>query len=91
VRKVVDGEATYDLVAFLTCDPNAEVGAVHPKAMPVILTQPTEIEARLTALRPDARTIQGPSPDGALRIVAQREKQEPPAVSDARHTVLRLF
>ena len=24
--------------AFLTCEPNALVGAVHPKAMPVVLT-----------------------------------------------------
>lgn len=29
-----------DLFAFLTIEPNAEVGAVHPKAMPVILTKP---------------------------------------------------
>ncbi|MCJ2048113.1 SOS response-associated peptidase family protein, partial [Methylobacterium sp. J-070] len=38
VRKVKDGETTDDLYAFLTTEPNAEVGAVHPKAMPVILT-----------------------------------------------------
>jgi hypothetical protein len=35
VRKVKDGETTDDLYAFLTTEPNAEVGAVHPKAMPV--------------------------------------------------------
>jgi putative SOS response-associated peptidase YedK len=33
-----------DLFAFLTTTPNAEVGAVHPKAMPVILRIPHEIE-----------------------------------------------
>ena len=32
-----EGETTNDVFAFLTTDPNAEVGAVHPKAMPVIL------------------------------------------------------
>jgi len=36
VRKVKDGPTTDDLFAFLTCPPNAEVGAIHPKAMPVI-------------------------------------------------------
>jgi putative SOS response-associated peptidase YedK len=37
VRKVKEGETTNDLFAFLTTEPNAEVGAIHPKAMPVIL------------------------------------------------------
>ena len=49
VRKVKDGETTDDLFAFLTCPPNAEVAAVHPKAMPVILTTPDEIETWMTA------------------------------------------
>ena len=40
VRKVKEGETTNDLYAFLTTEPNAEVGAIHPKAMPVILTTP---------------------------------------------------
>ena len=38
VRKVKEGETTNDLFAFLTTEPNAVVGAIHPKAMPVILT-----------------------------------------------------
>jgi len=42
VRKIREGEVTADLYGFLTCDPNAEVGAIHPKAMPVILTEPTK-------------------------------------------------
>ena len=37
VRKVKEGETTNDLFGFLTTEPNAEVGAIHPKAMPVIL------------------------------------------------------
>ena len=40
VRKVKEGETTNDLYAFLTTEPNVEVGAIHPKAMPVILTTP---------------------------------------------------
>jgi putative SOS response-associated peptidase YedK len=41
---VREGETTNDLYAFLTTEPNAEVGAIHPKAMPVILTTPEEVE-----------------------------------------------
>src|SRR5665213_459194 len=36
VRKVKEGETTNDLFGFLTTEPNKEVGAIHPKAMPVI-------------------------------------------------------
>ena len=38
VRKVKEGPVTAELFGFLTSAPNAEVAAVHPKAMPVILT-----------------------------------------------------
>jgi putative SOS response-associated peptidase YedK len=31
----VEGE--HQLFGFLTCDPNTEVGPIHPRAMPVIL------------------------------------------------------
>lgn len=48
VRKVRTGLETIDLYGFLTITPNAEVGAVHPKAMPVILTTPDEVEDWLT-------------------------------------------
>src|SRR5471030_900781 len=44
VRKVKEGETTNDLFAFLTTEPNAVVSPIHPKAMPVILTSPEEIE-----------------------------------------------
>ncbi len=33
VRKLKEGEVTTDLFSFLTTEPNAEVGAIHPKAM----------------------------------------------------------
>jgi uncharacterized protein YbaA (DUF1428 family) len=54
VRKVKEGETTNDLYAFLTTEPNKEVGAIHPKAMPAILTTPEEIETWMTALIADA-------------------------------------
>ena len=43
-RKVKEGEVNADLYGFLTCEPNAEVAAVHPKAMPVILTTAEEMD-----------------------------------------------
>ena len=72
-RKVAEGEVTADLFGFLTTDANAEVGAVHPKAMPVILTREEELEAWMTAPWSEAAGLQRPLPDGALRIVAKAE------------------
>lgn len=69
VRKVKDGETVDDLFAFLTCPPNAEVGAVHPKAMPVILTATQEWETWLHAPIDTARALQRPLPDDALRLI----------------------
>lgn len=79
VRKVREGEVAADLFAFLTCEPNAEVGAIHPKAMPVVLTQPDELEQWMTAPPAEALTLQRPLPDGALTIVARGARQDPPA------------
>ena len=76
VRKLKEGEVTADLFAFLTCEPNAEVKALHPKAMPVILTTEEEIETWMTAPAEEALQLQRPLPDGSLKIVARGEKQD---------------
>ena len=78
-RKVAEGEVTCELFAFLTTEPNREVGAVHPKAMPVILTTVDETETWLAAPWPEASVLQRPLADGALAIVARGEKEDPPA------------
>jgi putative SOS response-associated peptidase YedK len=57
-------------------EPNAEVGAVHPKAMPVILTTPDEVETWMMAPPNEALTLQRPLPDGALKIVARGVKED---------------
>jgi putative SOS response-associated peptidase YedK len=54
-----------------------EVGAIHPKAMPVILTTPDEVETWMTAPADEALRLQRPLADGALRIVATGEKEDP--------------
>ncbi len=51
VRKLREGEITTDLFGFLTCPANSDVGLVHPKAMPVILTKLQEWHQWLTAPR----------------------------------------
>ena len=77
VRKIKEGEVTIDLFAFLTTDANAEVAAVHPKAMPVILRTEAEVEAWLTAPTSDALQLQRPLPDGTLTIVATGQRNDP--------------
>ena len=62
--------------AILTCEPNAEVAAVHPKAMPVILTTAAEIETWLTAPTLVALQLQRPLPGGSLKIVARGGKED---------------
>ena len=44
VRKAREGEVTVDCFGFLTTEANATVGAIHPKAMPVILTTPEDMD-----------------------------------------------
>lgn len=69
VRKIKTGLETLDLFAFLTTEPNAEVGAVHPKAMPVILTSSEEHEVWMRAPWKEARALQGSLADGALSAI----------------------
>ena len=68
-----------DLFAFLTTDPNDEIGAIHPKAMLVILAKPDEIEIWLTAPWTEASAMQRPLPDDALTIAARGDKKDAPA------------
>ena len=76
VRKVKEGETTNDLFAFLTMEANKLVGAIHPKAMPAILTTRDEIDIWMTAPIAEALKLQRPLADDALMIVARGEKED---------------
>lgn len=76
VRKVKEGEVTADLFAFLTCDPNAEVGKIHPKAMPVILRSLGEVDTWLASETLEALELQRPLEDGALQVVARGRRED---------------
>ena len=78
-RKFAEGEITCELFAFLTTNANAEVGAIHPKAMPVILTNADEVDTWLGAPWNEACGLQRPLPDGALTIVGRGQKKDGPA------------
>ena len=69
-------EGEHQLFGFLTTDANEEVGTIHPKAMPVILTMTDEVEAWLTLPVMEALQMQKPLRDGALKIVARGEKED---------------
>ena len=77
VRRKAEGPVTCDLFAFLTTEPNDVVRPVHPRAMPVILATPAEVETWLAAPWAEARQLQRPLPDGVLRIVARGAKEDP--------------
>jgi putative SOS response-associated peptidase YedK len=76
VRKVKEGETTNDIFAFLTTKPNNVVRAIHPKAMPVILTEREEINIWMNAPLEEALKLQRPLPDDALMIVGRGEKKD---------------
>ena len=71
-----EGETTNDIFAFLTTEPNKVVGAIHSKAMPVILTTREDIDIWMMAPPEEALKLQRPCPTMLCTIVARGEKKD---------------
>lgn len=86
VRKVSEGTTTNDLYGFLTIKANAEVGAIHDKAMPVILRTEEERDLWMSGTWADVQHLQRPLPDDSLVVVATGRRKDGPHLDSAAAT-----
>lgn len=76
-RKKKEGPVQADIFAFLTTEANAVVKPIHPKAMPVILRTPEELDVWVNAPAEEALQLQRPLPDTDLIVLDNNKKAEP--------------
>jgi putative SOS response-associated peptidase YedK len=73
-RKGLTGD--HHLYAFLTTDANEVVSPIHATAMPVLLTEPDEFDAWLSAPVEAALQLQRPLPVDKVAVVAKGLKSD---------------
>jgi putative SOS response-associated peptidase YedK len=73
-------EGNHMLFSFLTTEPNAEVGAVHEKAMPVCLLTEADRETWMNAPMEEALLLQRTAANDAVKVVSIGPREEEGAV-----------
>jgi putative SOS response-associated peptidase YedK len=82
VRRKDEGPLAHKVFAFFTTKPNDVVGAIHEKAMPVILQSPEEHETWLRAPWSEAKTLQRPLAGGQLQVIARLPLKYVPGLAE---------